>query len=252
MVYGLWLSAAGMAANQYRQNVASNNMANINTVGFKHDLAVLQERAVEAASHGDGLMYGHAVLDWLSGGTHVTPTVHSFEPGPTMTTHRPLDAKIDGPGFYRIATPAGERYTRDGRFALDAGRRLVTVAGGHAVLSDGGGEIVAGPGAPPEIDEGGRVRQGETVLATLGLVEFNDRSLLRKQGGNLFLATAGAAAAPARDSRITPRALEASNIDPVDGLVDMIEASRGFEINANLVSLQDAMIGRAVNEIARF
>ena len=77
MVYGLWQSAAGMAANQYHQNVAANNIANINTVGFKHDLAMLVERPVESREDGDARQFAHAMFDMLSGGTHVRPTIQA-------------------------------------------------------------------------------------------------------------------------------------------------------------------------------
>ena len=90
------------------------------------------------------------------------------------------------------------------------------------------------------------------MVGTLGVVEFDDRSLLSKQGKNLFVATEHAATRAATDSKIVPGALEGSTIDPVSGLVDMIEASRAFQMNANMLSLQDTALGRAVNEIARF
>jgi len=252
MVYGLWLSAAGMAANQYRQDVAANNLANIETIGFKHDLALLSERPVESREDGDTILHRHALLDLLSGGTRVTPTVHSFEQGPAQVTNQPLDAMIQGSGFFQVETADGPRYTRDGRFAVDPAGRLVTVAGALPVLDQAGQPITVAAGQRPEIDHRGRIKQGETVAATLGVVEFDDLAKLRKQGASLFVATGDAAARSATSSQVVPRTLEGSTIDPITGLVGMIEASRAFEINANMISLQDSTMGRAANDIARF
>ena len=242
-----------MAANQYRQNVAANNVANINTVGFKHDLAILRERPVESQEGGDARSYAHSLLDMLSGGTQVSPTYHSFEQGPVMTTHKPLDVMIKGSGFFGVETQEGVRYTRAGNFARSGEGLLVTSAGGFPVLDSGGGTIsIPADGGKVEITNAGHVRQGDTVLGTLGLFEFDDLSLLNKQGKNLFQAMNNATPRAPIDSTIIPGALEGSTMDPVNGLVDMIEASRAFQMNANMLSLQDTTLGRAVNEIARF
>ena len=253
MVYGLWLSAAGMAANQYRQNVAANNIANIDTVGFKHDLALLVERPVESQEGTGMAAYGHTLLDQLSGGTQVTPTIHSFAQGPAIVTNKGLDVMIDGQGFFQVQTPDGVRYTRAGSFTINSERTLVTAVGGHPVLDDGGGTIsIPAGGGAPEIDDKGRIKQGDAIAGTIGVVKFDDLSKLRKQGATLLNPSDDALAIPLTARKLVPRMLEGSTVDPVNGLVDMIEASRAFEMNANLLSLQDSMLGRTVNEIARF
>ncbi len=241
-----------MAANQYRQNVAANNIANINTVGFKRDLAMLVERPVESQEDGDARMFAHALFDRLSGGTHVTPTVHTLEQGPIITTNKPLDVMIQGKGFFQVRTEEGVRYTRAGHFTRSDDGTLLTAAGGHAVLDDSGSTITIPPGEEAKITSTGQVVQGDTVLGIVGVVEFDDLSALRKQGKNLFVATGNAVPQAASASKIVPGALEGSTVDPVNGLLDLIEASRAFQMNAKLLSLQDATIGRAVNEIARF
>ncbi len=242
-----------MAANQYRQNVAANNVANINTVGFKHDLAMLRERPVESQEDADAARYAHSLFDMLSGGTQVSPTYHAFTQGPVMTTNKPLDVMIDGAGFFGVQTQDGVRYTRAGNFARSNEGLLVTSAGGFPVLDGGGGTIsIPGDGGKVEITSGGQLKQDEAVLGTLGVFEFDDLSLLHKQGKNLFQAMNNATPRAPTDSVIVPGALEGSTMDPVNGLVDMIEASRAFQMNANMLSLQDTTLGRAVNEIARF
>ena len=214
---------------------------------------MLVERPVESREDGDARQFAHAMFDMLSGGTHVAPTIQTFEQGPVMATGKPLDVMIKGEGFFAVQTDEGVRYTRDGNFARSSEGFLVTAAGGHPVLDGGSGTItIPADGGKAEITSAGELKQGDAVIGTLGVVEFDDLSLLMKQGKNLYAAAANATRRAASDSEIVPGALEGSTMDPVKGLVDMIEASRAFQINANMISMQDTTLGRAVNEIARF
>ena len=106
-------------------------------------------------------------------------------------------------------------------------------------------------GRPAQIDGNGTVYQGDTVVAKLGLVEFTDRTELTKIGQNLFAAGPNAQGLPATDSTVLPGHLEGSTVDPVTALVDLIEASRAYQLNANLISLQDSTIGQAVSRVGR-
>ncbi len=252
MTYGLWLSAAGLQANQYRQNLMANNMANVDTVGFKKDLAVMRERLVESRG-GQGMPFRHDLLNRLSGGTFVSPTYHSFAEGPLIRTGNPLDAAIKGDGFFSVQVGNKVRYTRDGRFTTNEKNELVMVAnGGRAkVLGETGFPIVLLPNARrTEIGADGTVRQDGVAVGKVGLVEFADRNTLRKVGGNLFLAT-GAPGQPAQDSVVVTRAVEGSTVNPVAGLAELIEVTRAYQLNAQMISLQDATIGQAVSRVGR-
>lgn len=254
MTYGLWLSAGGMQANEYRQSVLANNLANANTVGFKKDLAVMRERAVESRTAVDGGGFVHPLLDGLSGGTFVAPTLHSFANGSLETTGNPLDATIDGEGFFTVRVGNDTRYTRDGRFTVNEKNELVMVAGNgrHKVLDQAGAPIVLLPASAgaARIESDGSVRQGRTVVARLGVAEFADRNELRKVGANLFRAT-GERPLPATRSKLVPGSVEQSNADPIMGLAEMIEVSRAYQLNAQMISLQDTMIGQAVSRVGR-
>src|SRR3972149_5037155 len=98
--YGLWLSAAGMKVNEHRQTLLANNMANAQTTGFKHDLAVVMQRQVESKEGASGLPFAQPVLDGLPGGVNVRPTHYSREDGPIEWTGKPLDVAIKGEGFF--------------------------------------------------------------------------------------------------------------------------------------------------------
>ncbi|MFQ5489941.1 MAG: flagellar hook-basal body protein [Phycisphaerae bacterium] len=253
MTYGLWLSAAGMQANQYRQEVLANNLANVNTVGFKRDLAVMRARQVESRS-GSGTQFGHNVLDDLSGGTSVTPTHHSFEPGPLVPTGNPLDLAIQGDGFFAVEVDGQVRYTRDGRFTINSDNELVMVAneGRAHVLDEAGAPIVLLPGSAgsPEVGSDGTLRQGRAVVARIGLREFADRSNLRKVGANLFAAGQGDAKS-AVASNIAAGTIEGSTVDPISGMASMIEVSRAYQLNAQMISLQDNTLGQAISRLGR-
>lgn len=253
MTYGLWLSAAGLQVNEYRQSILANNLANANTTGFKHDLAVIQERRVESRAGGGNGRFGHRVLDNLTGGLWVRPTVHTFEQGDLEETGGPLDLAIEGDGFFAVSDGKDTRYTRDGRLTLKTNGKLVMLAGqGRWRLLDVGGVPIlvdSVGGGKIEVSKDGTIRQGGEVVARIGVVEFADRSQLSKVGANLYRNRGDAPTAS--DSRIRSGYVERSTVDPVHGLAGMIEVSRAYQLNANLISLQDQTIGLAVSTVGR-
>ncbi|MCP4594368.1 MAG: flagellar hook-basal body protein [bacterium] len=253
MTYGLWLSAGGLQVNQYRQDIVTNNLANVETPGFKRDLAVIHERQVEAQSSADGLGWGHRLLDRLSGGNWVRPTYTDFGQGGLARTESGLDAAIEGEGFFSVLESGEPRFTRDGRFTLNPAGEVVMVAGdGQArVLDDSGSPITLDPaGGKITISQDGTISQDETQVAKLGIVEFADRQTLRKVGGNLFEST-GAQPTAAQNSKVHGGYVESSAQNPITGLVEMIEATRAHDLNARMIMLQDQTVGQAVNTVGR-
>ncbi len=250
MIYGLWLSAAGLQTSQYRQAVIANNLANADTVGFKESLAVIRERLVESRSGGK-LSSAHPVLDDMTGGSFVAPTYTRFSQGQIEPSSNPLDVAIIGEGFFQIKQGEQIRYTRDGRFTVNAEGRLVTVAGGFDVLDVERRPIVLGQrnAGPARIAEDGTVYRGDTVAGQLGVVDFADKSLLRHVGKSGF-EPVGIEPLPAT-ARVRSGALERSTVDPIRTMASMIEAARAYQMNAMMISLQDGMLGRAVNDVGQ-
>ena len=152
MIYGLWLSAAGLQVNEYRQAVTANNLANVETTGFKEDLAVFSSRSVESQSGSQTLDLAHPILDELSGGTFVKPTYTSFEDGALQETGDPLDVAIRGEGFFVVQAGGREYLTRDGGFVLGLDGRLIN-ARGQAVLDADGEPILIPDGLAARIDD---------------------------------------------------------------------------------------------------
>ena len=253
MTYGLWLSAGGLQVNQYRQEIVTNNLANVETAGFKHDLAVIHERPVEARDAANGPRYAHQLLDRLSGGSWVRPTYTSFEQGDLVRTGGEFDVAIKGDGFFSIREGEDLRYARDGRFTLNPAGELVMVAnqGRSKVLGEGGQPLVIDPRAGKvTITKDGSVHQGDVLVGKLDIVEFADRQGLRKEGKNLFRSM-GEPPVAARNSTVHGGFVERSTQDPLTGLVEMLEVTRAHELNAQMISLQDQTIGQAANTVGR-
>lgn len=247
MIYGLYQSAAGMLVNQYRQNVIANNLANVDTAGFKRDIPSFSERLVEAQRNMSSTR--NAVLDGQTGGVWSAPTHTDWQAGPTDVTGSNLDVAISGRGFFAVQAEGGTRYTRDGQFTLNAQGRLVTAQDGLPVLNQQGSPIVVGDDARSvSLTAEGKVMVNGQPVGDLQVADFDDPTALRKMGRNLV-------ASDAKPQMIEPnlriKAVEKSNVDAMTEMASMIEASRAYQINAQMVTTQDQTLTRLLNEVAR-
>jgi len=242
-----------MRANEYRQNTVANNLANVDTTGFKHDILVFAQRPVQSRVSPGQMRLTEPVLDGMSGGITGGPTYHAFEQGSLDATGRDLDVAIDGDGFLPVLDGDQVRFTRDGRMTFNAAGELVLAAGEGRlrVLDEAGLPIRRHEGGDKVmITEGGAVQQGpNVVLGHIGLTSFDDLNHLRKVGKNLFTAD-GATPIPAH-GQFVPQTLEHSTFDPVQGLMSMIEVQRAYQLNATVLTLQDQATGQAVNLVGR-
>lgn len=249
--YGLWLSTAGMKMNDHRQTLLSTNMANVDTVGFKHDLAVMRQRPIEAEENPHGLEFHHPVLDGLPGGVNVRPVFHAFTQGPLIQTDKPLDIAIRGEGFFAVTDGNETRYTRNGQFLVNPqGELTIAADNGRWSVLDEGGQVIninRAAGAVALFDDG-TVRQDNQIVSRLGLYTTDDKQTLRKIGQNTFRATA----------EMRPYAgmyaagsVEGSSFNMMSGLASMIEAQRAYQMNANLIRIQDELTGRAITNVGR-
>lgn len=249
MVYGLWHSAAGLQAQDYRQGIIANNLANANTPGFKPDRVAFQDR-LNAAQSGNARSARFPSLDLLTGGLFSTPVYTDFSDGAAIPTDNPFDVAIQGGGFLNVQTPDGVRYTRDGRMIKDRDGTLRHLASGGTVLDASGGPIrLEDNGKPPKIDATGTIRQGDTQIGRLALTDFAERDRLQKIGDNLY---SGEQARPIEaGGTLRQGFIEGSGVEPTTSLVEMIATSRAYEINAQMIRMQDQTISRAVNDVGR-
>lgn len=223
--------------------VAANNIANIDTAGFK--VEQLMQQTDPGAPARDAGLAGPAqfVLD--------NGLARDFSQGDLRQTGAPLDLAIAGSGFFRISTPQGERYTRDGHFSVDAQNRLVTKQG-YPVLDDAGAEIVLDPLQPsPTISRDGVVSQGGLRVAKLGVVDFPSASVLSKQGDNLYANTSNAQPAPAANAQVQQGMIEGSNVKPVLEVTNLIQIQRAYEQVSQMINNINDLSEQSVNRLGK-
>ena len=214
----------------------ANNVANQTTSGFKSDHIAFREylAAVDPLTSGDPVI--SLVVD--------PDTYTDFSAGGMEQSYRDLDFAIDGDGFFAIETAAGVRYTRDGRFSVNAFGELVTRAGAQ-VLDSGGAPILVDPEAGPVLSTGdGELQQNATPIAQLGVFRFDDLRQLRKAGDNMFAAQTDPAAATL--PRVRQGFIETSNVNPVAAMTDMIEIMRAYEQAARLTETANELERQAI------
>lgn len=259
MVRGLYTAASGMLAQQHHIDILSNNLANVNTPGYRADRMLSRafpDMLLHRINDGVGRAGSRPVpIGRLGTGVYVDGTALSLEEGPLQTTGNPLDVAVVGEGFFMVDTDQGPRLTRDGGFHVAADGYLVTRDGHRVLGTDGQGLYVAsahGSAEPPHIDgEGGVWVQGVQV-GTLAIVNVDNPALLRKEGGSRLVADE-ASGMPflMANPRVETGVREGSNVPIVGEMVRVISAYRAYEAAQKAVQAQDELLGRAVEQVAR-
>lgn len=234
---GIYATASGMLAGQKWLDVVANNLANVSTTGFKRDELAFSDAYIrEMRLHGGR----GASIGSLGSGAALVAEYTIFEPGPLATTGNPLDvALMSDKGLFAVETPQGVRYTRDGAFQLDKDRRIVTKQG-HAVLDDSRNPIEL-PDGEIQIQADGRVMAGSQEIAKIGVFD----GTFVKTGGNLFSGNGQ----PLEDVAVTAGALEGSNVNAIDAMIQMISVNRTFEMAQKSISQQDELTQRLINSL---
>jgi len=250
MVRGLYAAATGMINQMTRLDKVANNIANVNTRGFKGDQVVsraFDEELLLRVDKGQAPLNRH--IGTINHGVYVDRVVTSFEQGSLQETGKATHVAIKGDGFFVILTDEGERYTRDGGFMLDSQGRLVTVDGWP--VAGQMGPIFVGT-EDFVIDSEGNVTVNGVYVDRLRLVNFQDLQALRKVGHNLFI-NPDPANNPAIEfeGEVLQGFVENSNVDVVRETVDMITALRNYESNQKVIKMIDDVLSKTVNELGR-
>jgi len=253
MIYGLYLSATGVLTNSYRQDVISNNIANAETVGFKKDLALFQQRPTAAQETGN-LSASNRLLESLGGGIFASPTRIDTSQGDLEPTSNSLDIGIQGKGYFKVSDGGKTNLTRDGRFVLDyAGHLVMGNNVNQQVLDQKDRPIqfdLKQTGKPIAINEQGAITQDGKPVAVIGLYDAPDSSKLQKKGGNLMshpdIANLKPATGIIRDGFI-----EHANVEPATELTLLMDSQRQLEANANMIRYQDQTLARLVNDVGK-
>lgn len=233
-----------MLVETMRMDVASNNLANVDTAGFQRQTAhvyAFPQKVVQRDYQGQ-----RRPLGMLGTGAFAEGSSTSFAPGVLKVTENPLDTALIGPGFFTIETPEGTRYTRDGRFKINQSGLLATlddnlVRGEEGLIYVGEGDVL--------LNEQGEITVNGEFVDKLLLVEFNDREGLVQRGSNLFEALPEAGAPFRYRATIAPGTLEMANVNVVKEMVNLINIQRAYEANQKVVQTFDETLGKVVNEI---
>lgn len=251
MLRGIYTACSAMLVEQTRLDIIANNLANVNTTGFKkEDVAVQSFHSVliEAQGVRPGSLRRQPIGMLGMGADEVT-SYTSFVEGPLRHTGNSLDVAIVGNGFFVVQTPEGERYTRSGSFSLDTNSQLVTSAG-HPVLGENGPIILQGNRI--DIDAQGGIYVDGRLVDRLRIVDFAAREGLRRENFQYFRATESSGeAAPADGYVVSQEHLEQSNVEIVREMVNMINASRSYEMNQRMILSQDDALAKAVNDVGQ-
>lgn len=251
MIYGLYQSAQGAEAQSFRQDVIANNLANASTNAFKRDLAVFQVHPPFDVENGaSGEVPGN--LNDMPGGISIADVVTDYRSGPMITTGNRLDIALAGPGFFKVTDGQQEFLTRNGGLTLDGDGRILT---------EGTGLQVAGLKPVPENTTEIEVSTtGEFVALTtagqraslgrLQVVQPESYEALTKIGNSLFQTNSRLIPA-GNEVSVKQGIVEGSGTQPVIEMMELIESSRAFESNVNMIKYQDEALGRLLQSAAR-
>lgn len=251
-----------MLAQQVHVDVLANNLANVNTVGFKREetlqsafpeMLLRRVSDPEAAGAQSGAFYRDGrdprpIVGRLGTGAYIDGTWTVHTDGALRQTDNPLDLALVGSGFFVVETDAGIRLTRDGRFTLAEDGTLVTRSGWPLVGQDG--PIVIN-GNQVAVDEDGFVHVDGQAIAQLQLVDVQDAQMLRKEGAGLWALTDEAGLPEPTAVRVIAGHVEQSNVNSVQSMVQLIGAFRAYEAGQKVIQTYDATLGKVVNELGK-
>jgi flagellar basal-body rod protein FlgG len=261
MVKGLYTAYTGMVNEQKRLDVLANNLANADTNGYKKEGTTSQTFADELAIKiKDTSAYSVArKLGTISMGVHIGETYTDYSQGSFEVTDNETDFALAGDGFFAIAftDKAGNttvKYTRDGAFTVNSDGYLVTKDGDYvlnqtgALNADPNAKIQVDPNLSITVDEAGNIFQDGEQVAQLGTVDFEDYDYLEKYGENLYNMVDGGVRI-ASEAKIEQGTIEASNVNIVSEMVNMITISRAYQAGQKVINTIDETLDKAVNDV---
>lgn len=246
----LLVGLSRQVALERQLGVIANNVANMNTTGFKADKSLFEEY-LNSGAREDNFVGRDRLVSFVQD----RATWHDFAQGPAEQTGNPLDVAISGGGFLAVQTPGGERYTRNGAMQINAQGQLVTTEG-HPVLGTGGPIVFQPTDRDINIGLDGTVtvREGnaktDSIRGKLRLVGFERPQLLTREGGNLFAAPNGIAAQADAKSTMRQGFIEKSNVSAVAEMSRLIEVTRAYSSVATLLQQQGDMRKTSIERLA--
>lgn len=230
-----YIALSGMTALTRQMDVLAHNVANLNTTAFKAERPLFESFL---ADDGTGTKMAYVIDYGIARDTRV---------GAITPTGATLDFAIEGEGYFIVETDGGQRYTRNGRFQVDAEGTLVT-ARGHAVLDDGGSPIRLGEDRSTlVVSDSGALSTATGPIGQIAIVTFENEQMLRMEGDSLY--TTNAEPRPVEGARVTQGAIESSNVTPIVEMLQIMETARRYQSIAQLIQSRNEMLRRAVDTL---
>jgi len=249
MIQGLYTAAAGMVAVEARQSAIANNIANASTPGFKRQEPV-QLGFYEVFSQNLRRPFLFTTDPAPAGGVKIVETFTNTAAGALRNTENPLHVALQGPGYFAIDTPNGERYTRDGAFTIDADGHLATKDGSK--VQSISGQPIDVSGGTVNIARNGSVTVEGSAAGQIRVIEFEEPTRLLRQGDNLYAASEEVLrrSANAADTTLEQKNLEMSNVNLPQEMTAMMLGLRAYEANSRVIQALDSTIGRLIDQVA--
>ena len=262
MLRALYTAATGMQSQQINIDTIANNIANVNTTGFKQGRAEFQDllyQNIRPAGTSSSSPTQYPVGLQLGLGTRPVATDRIYRQGDFRQTDNPLDLVIEGKGFFQVHMPSGEvAYTRDGSFHLNAEGGVVTSQGNpiepQIKIPADAQTIVIGSDGTVSVTQAGQTAAQQ--VGTIQIANFQNPSGLNAIGGNLLLPTSSSGDATTANpgenglGRVNQGFLESSNVNVVEEMVNMIVAQRAYEVNSKAIKVADDMLSQ-INNLGR-
>lgn len=233
----IYIALSRQTALRRQMAVVANNVANLNTTGFKREMMIYQAYA-EKVPFSPKMDF---VID--------QGTARDLEQGGLSVTHNTFDLAINGPGFFKVDDGDAPHYTRNGTFTLDERNRLVTQQGYIVLDTQDNPIVIPGDGSSLTISEEGVIRVEDNVVGRIGVYEFDDTRVLRKAHFSLY--TADTPPQPAAKSKVLQGMIENSNVSGVAEMTTMIEVQRAYEAVKSMIDREDKRQETIIQRLAR-
>ena len=261
MMEGLYIAASGGTKQLKKLDILSNNIANINTQGFKKDMLVYEEKKTPFQQINQN-GFDTETLNPINGSdpavsyVQVTQSLTDFEQGSLIKTDNPLDVALEGKGFFVVDTPNGERYTRNGNFHLDGSGQLVDQKGNVIMTRDDEPILIPFGTKKISINQDGSVFGGADIdqdpLGQIKIVSFKNLSALKKEGEGFYINTeTSIKEIPVNDAKVLQGFTENSNANAIHEMTQMIETVRQLEAYQKVIQSIDEADDQSVNRLAQ-
>lgn len=223
-----------------QMDVVSNNMANMNTSGYKQDDVMFKSFVAQTQNAKD---FGNVPVYF----SQDVATFSNFSTGPLVSTGNSLDVAIKGDAFFAVETQDGEKYTRKGNFALNADGMLIT-DDGNALLSENGEPFFIAPGETQiAISESGDVSTENGVIGRIKLVSFEDNHKLQKVSGTMFENVSGNLMSDADEVVVAQGYIEKSNVNSIEEMTKMVKLQRSYEIVQQMIDQEHERLSNTID-----